>query len=153
MRPRLATLAFFLCLPLAAKTPLQEVQVTTTDRVDFAPGGTIHISGQMGELDVQGWDTPAVEITVTKSTWSGDTSKGKDQGAEILKRVQVKTEKKGNGELDIVTTFPSRNLLVRPLLGRTDVTMQYVIRVPRNSHVVVHQGTGDLRLEGLTGAI
>ena len=46
----------------------QWIQVTKTDRADFAPGGTIHVSGSHGDLNIEGWDRPDVEITVTKST-------------------------------------------------------------------------------------
>src|SRR5215471_11888363 len=38
-----------------------------TDRVAFPPGGTLHLSKSIGELTIEGWDEPAVEITTIKS--------------------------------------------------------------------------------------
>jgi hypothetical protein len=51
----------------AADVVAAPAQVITTDRVDFAPGGTIRIDGSYGVLNIEGWDKPEVEITFTKS--------------------------------------------------------------------------------------
>ena len=48
--------------------PEQSFEVTSTERVNFLPGGTIRLNNSYGYLTVEGWDEPEVEITVTKST-------------------------------------------------------------------------------------
>ena len=55
------------CL-LADNEPRQTLQVTNTQRVDFASGGALRLANSVGELAVQGWDRPYVEITTVKST-------------------------------------------------------------------------------------
>jgi len=45
-----------------------KAQVTKTERVDFPPGGTLRLNSSIGELTIQGWDRPDVEITTIKTT-------------------------------------------------------------------------------------
>lgn len=149
---RFPWLTVLLCLPLLAKVPLQNVQVTTTDHVEFAPGGTIRLGGSMGQLDVEGWDRPEVEITVARSTYRGNTPKDRDEATQELKRVRVVTERKSAGELVISTSYPSRKL-TRPLRGKTDVSLEYHIKVPCDSHLVIRHDSGDVRLYDVTGEI
>lgn len=146
-------IAIGVCLPLLAKVPLQDIQVTTTDHAELAAGGTVRVTGSTGEMDVEGWDKSEVEITVTKSVFRTGSPRGKEAGNQFLSRVQVKTERTGNGEVDIRTVFPSWNPITRPLRGKTDVNLHYTIRVPRDAHLVIHHESGDLRLQGLTGPI
>ena len=40
----------------------QRVDLSTSDKTDFAPGGTVRIENSTGELNVEGWDHPFVEI-------------------------------------------------------------------------------------------
>src|ERR1700689_993374 len=79
---------------------------TTTERVDFAPGGTVHIDGSYGDLNVEGWDRPEVEVTVIKTLPYGHKDKQPDQGASDLDRVRIVTEHKSPSELTISTALP-----------------------------------------------
>jgi len=150
---KMATVFLGLALTLAAKAPLHEVQITTTDRADLGPGGTVRISGSYGQLDVEGWDQPRVEVTVTRSVWRSDTPRALDQAKLLLQRVAVKAERRDSGEVAITTVMPSRNLITRPLRDRTEINLEYTIRVPRDAHLVIHHGSGDIRLAGVTAAI
>jgi hypothetical protein len=148
----LSLTAVVLCLPLLAKVPLQPVQVTKTDHVEFAPGGTIRVSGSTGQLDVEGWDRPEVEITVAKSTYRGGSAKDREKATTFLDLFRVSAEKKGAGELVISTAYPSRKI-TRLFRGKTDVNLEYHIKVPRDSHLVIRHDSGDVRLYDLTGEI
>ena len=66
-------------LPLFGANELKQVKITGTERVDFAPGGTIRIRGSYGSVSVEGWDQPEVEIIVTKSLHFGESKTQKDQ--------------------------------------------------------------------------
>ncbi|SPF45364.1 exported hypothetical protein [Candidatus Sulfopaludibacter sp. SbA4] len=149
----LAIAVLALGLPLLAKAPLQETQIVTSEHTDLAPGGAVRVNGSMGQLDVEGWDQPQVEITLGKSTFRRGTPKGVEDAKQFLNRIQIKVERKSAGELLITTVLPSRNLITRPLRGMTDVSLQYVIKVPRDAHLVIHHDSGDIRLQGLTGPI
>ena len=82
MKRHLGLVAVFssmIVVPLRAGAPLQDVQVVTTDRVDFAAGATIRILASTGELNIEGWDKPQVEITVTRSAWCPDTPAARER--------------------------------------------------------------------------
>jgi hypothetical protein len=150
---KLAIVVLAFGLPVLAKTPKQETQIITGEHADLAPGGTVRVIGSTGELDVEGWDQPQVEITLSRSTFRRGTPQGLEDAKRFLNRFQVKVERNSSGELLITTVLPSRNLITRPLRGRTDVSLQYVIQMPRSAHLVIHHDSGDIRLQGLTGPI
>jgi hypothetical protein len=148
---RVAPLALALCLPLLAKTPLQPVQVVTTDHVDFAAGGTIRFEGSVGQLNIEGWDQPQVQIVLTRFDYAD--AKGQDQEKGKLERITVKTEKRSGNELVITTTLPHRNFFVRKVRGATDSDMNYRVMVPRDSHLVIHHGNGDVMVYDVGGDV
>jgi hypothetical protein len=148
---RVAPLALALCLPLLPKTPVQPVQVVTTDRVDFAAGGTIRFEGSVGELNIEGWDQPQVQVTLTRFDYADATGKDSEKGK--LERIAVKTEKRSGNELVITTTLPHRNYFVRKVRGATNSDMNYRIMVPRDSHLIVHHGNGDVIVYDVGGDI
>ncbi len=139
-------LALALCLPLLPKTPMQPVQVVTTDRVDFAAGGTIRLEGSVGELNIEGWDQPQVRIVLTRFDYDA-TDKDKDRIKGELERIVVKSEKSvPASKLTIANMLPHRNFFTRQVRGRTGAGMNYRIMVPRDSHLIVHHGDGDVVL-------
>ncbi|MGA3237057.1 MAG: hypothetical protein ABSG03_12175 [Bryobacteraceae bacterium] len=148
---RVAPLALALCLPLLPKTPLQPVQVVTTDKVDFAAGGTIRFEGSVGELNIEGWDQPQVQVTFTRFDYADATNKDREKGN--LERITLKTEKRSGNELVITTTLPHRNYFVRQVRGATNSDMNYRVMVPRDSHLIVHHGNGDVILYDVAGDI
>src|SRR5579859_1673199 len=80
-------------LPASGRDPLKPPpEKTTTERIDFAPGGTIRINGSYGDLNVEGWDRPEVEVAVIKTLPYGHKAKQPDQGASDLDRVRIVTE-------------------------------------------------------------
>src|SRR5580704_10224679 len=103
---RVAPLALALCLPLLPKTPLQPVRVVTTDRVDFAAGGTIRFEGSVGELNIEGWDQPQVRIVVTRFDYADSTGQDRDHMKSKLESITLKTEKRSPTELLVTTTLP-----------------------------------------------
>ena len=140
---------------LDAKGPKHSFEVTSTERVNFLPGGTIRLVNSYGYLSVEGWDEPEVEVSVTKST-NHFYDPGKKADAERhLKQVRVVTERRSDTELAISTIPPARN----PFLGwlepdnRRGVTVDYRVRVPRNSRLSVHQDTGYVWVSDVTGNI
>ncbi|HTS28576.1 MAG TPA: hypothetical protein VMH81_22045 [Bryobacteraceae bacterium] len=144
--------ALFLCVPLAAKVPLEPVQIVSTSKAELSSGGTVRIIGSTGQLDVEGWDQPEVEVTVIKSTYRGTSSKEKQDGTRDLNRLNVSTDRKSPTEVLIRTSLPGRSI-TRPLRGMTSIDLEYHIKVPRDAHLVIRHGSGDVRLENLTAGI
>jgi hypothetical protein len=153
MNRRVAAIAIAICLPLAAKVPKPGMPVVTTERVEFAPGGTIQVNGSAGELNVEGWDRAEVEITVTRSTYRADTPQEQDLAKRQLDAIKVTTQRKSPAELVIHTAFPARSFWARMAHCRPDVQMDYRIRVPRDSKLVVRHSTGDVVVYDVAGDI
>lgn len=132
-------------------------QLTTTDHLNFAPGGLIRIDGSYGTLNIEGWDKPEVEVTVTRSRplRFGDSSKP-DQDQHRLESITIKTALKSPTELTISTTLPSVHRIWFSPLPRTttnDVDADYEIHVPRDSRLAIRHGVGFVQVRGVTGDI
>src|SRR5271154_1980328 len=66
---RYAAFVISMLLPLAAgDLSTRIVTVSETKTLDAAPAGTLHLQNSRGEVTIEGWDQPRVEITVIKST-------------------------------------------------------------------------------------
>jgi hypothetical protein len=147
--------------------PERSFAVTTKERVPFLPGGTIRVDNSYGYLNVEGWDEPAVEITVTKATDRFFESEEKEKAEKNFDQIRVSTERRSDKELAISTTVPVRNslftsvlpsgliIVTRPLLpnNKRGVTVEYTVRVPRDSRLVVHHDNGYVWVSDVTGDI
>ena len=126
---------------LLAKGPeTRQASVTSTDRMNFAPGGTIRVNGSSGHVMVEGWDQPEVEITVVKSMPYGYD---KDRAAKELERVQIKSERVSPTEL-VISTLPNH---------RGKVMVDYQIHVPRDSKLVIHHVSNYVFVSHVSGEI
>ena len=157
MPTRVALALLLAGMSLSAAAPhRQSAQVTTNQTVNFAPGGTVRIEGSYGSLDVEGWDRPEVEITVTRSDSGLYGEKERASVTGRLKKIEVKTESRSNGELVIETHFPAHYGLFFPPLPpkvRIGEDMQYTIHVPRDTHLVVHHKDGNVLIGEVSGEI
>jgi hypothetical protein len=134
----------------------KQVQVTSTEQVNFAPGGVIRLNNSYGDLYVEGWDQPQVEITVIRSMPFNYKPKHPEQAPQHLERVSIKTDRRSDTELAISTTLPSHNRLLSPTLSRTTtggVAVEYQIHVPHDSRLVIKHGTGYVFVNNVVGDI
>jgi hypothetical protein len=145
-------LSIIVTAPLAAAEQAiqRPQQVSTTERVNFAPGGTIRFVDSFGDLYVEGWDQPQVEMTLIKLFQDYDPPKN---AAEHLQAVKFTTEHPSATELVIGTTIPSHSFFRHPFGGKGPVDVRYELRVPRDSHLVIHHGGGNILIGKVTGNI
>jgi hypothetical protein len=144
-----------IALPLFGADTLKRAQVTNTERVDFASGGTIRVDGSYGSLSVEGWDQPEVEIIVTKSLHFGE-SKTQDQDRARLESVRVVANRTSLTDLTISTTLASRHGDWVPFRSPTTaggVSVECEIHVPRDTRLVIHHHNGYVSVSGVTGDI
>ncbi|HXK02945.1 MAG TPA: hypothetical protein VMS37_11110 [Verrucomicrobiae bacterium] len=92
-----------------------------TQRVDFPAGGVLHVKKLAGELTIEGWDQPGLEITAAQSA-------------------AVNAERKG--EEVLVTPVSS---------GHTMMDLEYRIRLPYSARLVVEHGKGEVHVVNVTG--
>jgi hypothetical protein len=148
-----------LTLLVAAATPLLSVdkpaqpsgQVSTTELVSFAPGGTVRFNDSFGDLYVEGWDQPQVEMTLIKVLQ--DSYHVPKDAAERLERVKFTTEHPAPNQLAIGTTIPSHSFFRHPFGGKGDVTVRYELRVPRDSNLIIHHGGGNILIAKVAGSV
>ena len=137
---RLAVVA--ITLPLLAAnsaddSATQAPHVTSTQHVDFASGGAIHIDGSYGILQIEGWDRPEVAITVTKSLPSGYERRHPYQAKRLLEGLHVIAGRTSSTELAISTS-------------KSNLGIEYEMQVPRNSNLSIHHRTGYVSVSGVT---
>ena len=141
--------------PLCAEGPAEQLtQTSNTQLVNFAPGGTIRWNNSYGDLYIEGWDQAQVEITVIKSTHYYEPA-GKEQATQGLETVRVAAERKSDTELAISTTLPRRRDWAPPLPNTKNngVTMEYRVRVPRDSRLIIDHHGGNVLVGNVTGDI
>jgi hypothetical protein len=117
----------------------QAAQLTTTQRVGFAAGGVIRCINSYGDLTIEGWDLPQVEVTVTKSTRYDDPVL-KERLVPRLDTVQVRIEPRLPAELTIST------------LG-SGIQMEYLVHVPRDTRLFVKHRGGIVTVENVRNDI
>jgi hypothetical protein len=142
------------CLLLADDEPKQKVQVLHTERADFPSGGLVRLRNSIGELAVDGWDRPDVEITTIKSTKALYASRDREKASRELDEVRISVVRSGD-ELIITTDFPQHRGLPppSPLRAATNFNLDYHINVPRNARLAVDHNVGEVYVDNLTSDI
>ncbi len=141
---KIPAIAFGVCLPLClslAAEPRQKVELVTTDRTAFAEGGVIQVEGSTGELNIEGWDQPTVQIVTTRYAFPEPAHK--ERTAARLKTIQVTARMPDPGELTVST---SKYCL-------PGVHLDYRIMVPRTSRLVIRHRIGDVIVLNVAGHI
>lgn len=143
-------LGSFLLLADEAK---QKVQVTHTEHFDLASGGQLSLKNSIGDVTVDGWDQPGVEITTIKSTKEDVDPRNREKAMRLLNQVQVTTEHHGD-ELVVTSKYP-REVLPPPFLmgGAVRFDLQYQIKVPWNTRLVIQHRDGEVYLNEVLGDI
>lgn len=156
------SLTLRLTLGLLGVTPLlladealkPPVQATSTEHLDFAPGGLIRVNGSYDDLYVEGWDQPQVEMSVTKFMPFEYKPGYPERATEHLAAVGVVAERRSPPELEISVNLPHRG--GPPLFPHTtkgSVRLECHLRVPRNSRLVIRHGVGMVSVKGVSGDI
>jgi hypothetical protein len=145
MIPKPASILFALGLAAPALTAQQfapqRSEPPHTERMDFSPGGTIRIEDSRGDLYVEGWDRPEVEITIAKAMPYGYKPKQPEVATKHLESVRIVSERKSPTDLTIATK-------------KTDgVKIEYEIHVPRDSKLVIHHTTGSVFVIGVASDV
>ena len=140
------------CLLLADDEVKQKVQVTHTEKVDFPSGGQLRLRNPIGEVTVEGWDRPDVEITTIKSTEDAYPSRDREKASHELDKVRISVAPQG-GELVITTEYPHHRRLAPASLLGTSFDVEYRIKAPMNARLAVDHATGEVHVYNLASDI
>jgi len=131
----------------------EKASFITTHASDFNPGGRVDIEDSFGDLHVTGWDESRIEVVVKRKTQKEYDPASIARAEEMLKRVVVDVEELGPNHILIATHFPDRNLLTRPLRGKTNLDLSYEVRIPRNTAIHVKHDIGEVRIDDISGDV
>jgi hypothetical protein len=142
------------CLLFGDDAGPRKVEVSKTEKVDFAANGTLRMENSTGELTIEGWDQPGVEITTTKSSKEEYLPADRAKAAQELDRVRISTKRNGD-DLVVTTEYPRHRAFpyVTPLQTVINFDLEYVIKVPRNAKLIVKHDDGEVHVDDVTGNI
>jgi hypothetical protein len=150
----LALLFVLSCLVLADDESKQMVRIAKTEHIDFPSGSTVRLKNSTGELTIEGWDQPGVEIATDKSTKAEYTSVEREKASHDLERVQITVERNGD-ELIITTDFPRHRGFPppSPVGAARNFNLNYRIKVPPDTRLIVDHDVGEVHFDSVTGDI
>jgi len=123
-----------------------------TDRFKVAQAGAIRLENSFGEVDIDGWDRPEVEVIVVRSTERLYDAKTRTEGQRRLDSVQITSRQDGN-DVVISTAYPVRSGFTHPLSRRSDVEIRYRIKAPRDSKLIIDHHNGGVNVFDISGDI
>lgn len=134
-----------------ADRKLQNIQVSHTETFTLPAGGAVRLPRSFGELNIEGWNRPQVEITVVKTT--KDFYPPEDKAAmAILDRVHVSAEIKDK-DLLVTTGNPHRTFPPKFPWDEASIDLEYRIKVPMDAPLFVEHGLGEVHFYNITGDV
>ena len=130
------------------------VQITKTQMLEFPAGGTLRLVHSTGDVTIEGWDEPGVELTTIIESVDSYVAADRDKEKKELDRVRVEAKKNGS-ELVITTDYPHHRAFpyIEPLNVVTNFRAHYEIKVPRNAKLAIQHDDGELHIDGITGNV
>jgi hypothetical protein len=146
-------MAIGLALPLLADDGArQTLSASQTARFHADPAGTIRLENSYGEVDIDGWDNPEVEVSVVRSSAHDYGAEDRAAAQARVDAVQIAARQEGN-DVIIATTYPPRRALLYPFSRRSDVEIRYSVHAPRAAKVIVEARRGGVNVSGMSGDI
>ncbi|HEX5080551.1 MAG TPA: DUF4097 family beta strand repeat-containing protein [Blastocatellia bacterium] len=146
------------CLALSLTVQAQtvekrEAEIRTTQSLEFGANGTIQIVDSFGTVKVEGWDKEEVELTVTKRTQKKYEPKDIAKAEKDLERFKITMESVGETSMLVInTSYPSWTP-ARMFRGKTNLDLDYLIKVPRQSTLFIRHGIGEVDVTNVSGDI
>ena len=145
-------IAIVLALPLMADDLSKErLSTTHTERFNVPAASAIRLENSFGEVDIEGWDRPEVELTVVRSIEHLYDAKDRAEAQRSLESAQIRAKQDGN-DIVISTTYLPRNgthLLSR----RSEIGISYRIKAPRASKLIIDHNRGGVNVSNISGDI
>ncbi len=107
--------------------------------------GTLVVETRMGDIRIEGWDEPRVEIEAEKVVRANSREKARP----LYDRLRIAVEG-GDKEVRVRTVYPPRRLW-RPFRGESKLTVNFRIKMPYDANLALKCVDGDVRISGITG--
>lgn len=108
--------------------------------------GLLTIDTRVGDIRIEGWDEPRLEIEAEKVV----RAKSEQAAQPLYERLQIKLEGQDKNVL-LRTVYPPRRPW-RPFRGESRLSVNYRIRMPYDANLNLRCVDGDVSIRGLVGA-
>lgn len=140
-----ASLVVLATLTFAQEANNQRVSVTTTERIPFTNGVSVHLKDSFGEVLIEGWERDEIEIQLTRGTQKSYASGEEAKEKRRLEKVKLVTSNDSAGGLTIET----KNM---PFM-KTNFSLEYKIKVPQAVYLKVKHGIGEVTIKNMLADI
>jgi len=137
----------------AATESKQKAVVSNTQHLDFPAGGLLRMVHSTGDVTIEAWDQPGIEITTIKSTKEDYDAKDREKAAAEFQKIEISSERKGD-ELVVTTKFPHLALPPPTPWGvAVNFDLEYHIKLPGNARIAMDHVDGNIDIEDISGEI
>ena len=135
--------------PLSAAAAVDApVQATRSQSSPLSMNGAVTIDRTWGEVSIEGWDQPSVEVTVTARSKKAYPAAEAEGMRARLAAFGFETKAASPGQLAITGLSPNATLL-KPFGGKSGVSVAYSIRMPRAARLTLRHDVGEVAVKGL----
>jgi hypothetical protein len=150
MLTAVVALLFTASLPNLLAEPSERLELVTSERFPFADRGLLELHDTFGEVRVEGWNRPEVEITVRRATRREYPASRHVELRNQLENVKIVSTRRAS-RLVISTAFPQRSAFTRPQQsGKSDLHLEYIIRAPKHTALSIRHNYGDVKVVNVT---
>jgi hypothetical protein len=141
----LCSSSFLACSVWPAAIRADEFTQTSRHAARLFSYGMLIIDTRMGDVRIEGWDEPRVEVEAEKNVRAG--SERKARPLFDLIRIELAGQDK---EVRLRTIYPGRSLR-RPFRGESKLSVNLRIKMPYDANLTLKCVDGDVRVMGLVG--
>lgn len=149
-RLRARRVVHFVCASLllgcaASMLRADEFSQTAEYSVRMFSYGMLAIDTRTGDIEIEGWDQPRLEVDAEKVV----RAKNAVDAKPLYDKVQVRLEGHDTA-VRLSTRYPARRLW-RPFRDESRLSVNFRIRMPFDANLTLHCVDGDVRVTGLVG--
>jgi hypothetical protein len=138
---------FLACIVGVQSARADEYTQVSHHSLGLFPGETLVVDTRIGDVTVQGWNEPRVEVEAEKLVRAGSEKKAR----KLYEQIRV-TLASADREVHLRAQFPPRRPW-RLFRGATKLSVNFTIRMPAQSNLVLKCVDGDIRIRGVRGDI
>jgi hypothetical protein len=147
MRSRVILSGLCIVCALCGATPgrAEEYSQASHYSAQIFPRGMVVVDTRVGDVTVEGWDEPRVEIEAEKLVRAGSEKKA----ARRFERIKIEMST-NDEQVQLRTIYPPRRPW-RLFRGATQLSVNYRIRMPSQASLVLKCTDGDVQIRGIDG--
>jgi hypothetical protein len=136
-------------LLISQEEATRKIQISNTETMPFPAGGLLHIRHAAGNMTIEAWARPQLELTTVRSTLDEHPASDRTRITREMERISVKPEQQGD-EIGVTTVFP-RSFWSK--LWGSKFAIAYHIKIPASGRLTVDEGSGQVFIDRVRGDI